>query len=206
MASIHLKDKRISFIIPPQLLEFDSSGADFVGFDEIRIQIPPHAIPNESTGRLEIGVCLYGPFKFEKNYRQISPILWLCLQGENTRLDKPVKVTLPHILPDLSKDELASFGVRFAKAGHDCVTDASGERVYQFRPSEGKSFYHAGGDKGYGTFETDHFCFMCLEAESGMTHSMAKCKGYCFGCIQGPSQLCVYVTYYLETCKHVSAQ
>ena len=208
MASIHLKDKQIPFIIPPQSLEFDSSGADFVGFGEIRIQIPPHAFPNGGTGRLEIGVCLYGPFKFEKNRRPISPILWLCLQGENTRhgLDKPVKVTLPHILPDLCKDELASFGVGFAKAGHDCVTDASGERVYQFRPSEGKSFYYAGGGKGYGTLETDHFCFMCLVAEKGVTYDMAKTRGYCFACVQGPSQFCVYATYYLETCKEVSAQ
>ena len=206
LASIHLKDKHIPFIIPPQSLEFDSSGASFVGFGEIRIQIPPHAIPDGSTGQLEIGVCLYGSFKFENNYRPISPILWLCLQGENIRLDKPVKVTLPHILSDLSNQDLAYFGVRFAKAGHDCVTDASGERVYQFQPSVGKSFYYAGGGKGYGTLEIDHFCFMCLEANNDVTYSKAKSMGYCFTSVQGPSRLRVYATYALNTCLIVSAQ
>ena len=204
------KDERIPFIIPPQCLEFDSSGADFVGFDEIRIQIPPLAIPDGRTGRLEIGVCLYGPFKFDKNYRLISPILLLCLRGENTRhgLDKPMKVTLPHILPDLSMDELASLGVGFAKAGHNCITDASGERVYKFQPIEGKSFYYAGGGKGYGTLETNHFCFMCLKCPSNATKLKAKAKhmGYCIGIVKGPSRLDIYATFYMETCKKVSAQ
>ena len=194
---------RVPFIIPPQSFEFDSSGADFVGFDEIRIQIPPHAIPDGSTGRLEVGVCLYGPFKFDENYQLISPILWLYL---NTRLNEPVKITLPHILPNLSKDELAAFGVRFAKASHDCVTDASGERVYQFQQSVGSPFYYAGGGKGYGTLETKHFCFMCLEAENGVTYDEAKHMGYCLTSVQGPSQLCIYATYFLNTCMTVSAK
>ena len=203
------KDERIPFIIPPQCLEFDSSGADFVGFDEIRIQIPPLAIPNGSTGRLEIGVCLYGPFKFDKNYRLISPILWLCLQGENTHLDKPVKVTLPHIFPDLSKEELVSFGVRFAKANHkrDYVDNASGERVYQFQPSVDKSLYYTGGGKGYGTLETDHFCFMCMVAGSEITKEKAKNSGYCLTSFEGPQsfQIRLYATYFLNTCMRVSA-
>ena len=200
------KDERIPFIIPPQLLEFDSSGADFVGFGEIRIQIPPYAIPDGSTGRLEIGVCLYGPFEFDKNCRPISPILWLCLQGENTLFKKPAKVTLPHIFPDLSNEELASLGVRFAKANHVGVTNASGERVYQFRWSAGKSFYYASGGKGYGTLETRHFCFICLK--SGITKRSAKLKPrqYCLTSVQGPSRLCIYATYFLRTCLKVCAQ
>jgi hypothetical protein len=200
------KDKRIPFIIPPQLLEFDSSGTDFVGFDEIRIQMPPHAIPDGSTRWLEIGVCLYGPFMFEENYRPISPILWLCLQGENTRLDKPVSVTLPYILPDLSKEELGNFGVRFAKANHDCVPDARGEKVYKFQPSLDKPFYYVGGGKGYATLQTDHFCFMCLTAESKITDGEAKRVGYCFTSVRGPSRLHVYASYFLETCITVSVQ
>ena len=195
---------KIPFIIPPQLLEFNSTGADFVGFDEIRIQIPPHAIPEGSTRQLKIGVCLYGPFLFEENYRPISPILWLCLQGGNTHLDKPVNVTLPHILPDLSKEERAYFRVRFAKANHDCVTDASGEWVYKFQPSLDKPFYFSGGGKGYGTLQTDHFCFMCLVAENKITDGEAKRVGYCLTSVQGPSRLHVYASYFLETCIAVS--
>jgi hypothetical protein len=117
-----------------------------------------------------------------------------------------MRVTLPHILPDLSIEQFASFGVRFAKASHHCVIDASGERVYQFQPSVGKSSYYAGGGKGYGTLETDRFCFMCLEAESNVTKGEAKRLGYCLAIVKGPSRLRIYATYYLETCKKVSVQ
>ena len=46
---------------------------------------------------IEVGVCLYGPFTFEGDCRPISPIVWLCLQG-NTDLKKPMTVTIPHVL------------------------------------------------------------------------------------------------------------
>ena len=72
MSSVHLQeppdinhqipgssfDERIPFIIPPQLLKIDSSGAECVGFDEIRIEIPPYMIPDGSTGYLEVNWCL----------------------------------------------------------------------------------------------------------------------------------------------------
>ena len=61
----------IPFIKPRQILEFNCSGAKFIGFNEIGIDIPPNAIPDGSTGSLEVGVCLYGPFKFETNHRPI---------------------------------------------------------------------------------------------------------------------------------------
>jgi hypothetical protein len=73
------------------------------------------------------------------------------LQGKNTHLEKPVKVMLPHILPDISTEEFAFFEVGFAKANHDGVTDASGQRVYEFRRCLGVEssylcYYAATGD------------------------------------------------------------
>ena len=117
-----------------------------------------------------------------------------------------MSVTLPHIYPNLSREELAYFGVTFAKANHDCVTDASGERVYKFQPSLDKPFYFAGGGKGYGTLQTNHFCFMCLVAENKITDGKAKRVGYCFTSAQGPFRLHVYASYFLETCMAVSVQ
>ena len=195
-------DKHIPFIKPPQTLEFDSAGTEFVGFDEIRIEIPPNAIPVRSNGSLQVGVCLYGPFMFEENHQPISPILWLCLQGENTRLDKPISVTLPHVLPDLSEGELASLGVRFAKAGYECVTNNCGERVYQFQPSLGKASYYWNGGRGFGVLQTDHFCYLCLQA--GLTRDPAVSIGYYLVYVQHRFTVVIFATYFLKTCLTVS--
>lgn len=202
-------DKYIPFIKPVQILKFDSTGAVFVGFDEIKIDIPPNAIPDGSTGYLEVGVCLYGPFTFEKDYRPISPILWLCLQGENTHLDEPVIVTLPHILPDLSEKELASSGVRFATANHDCIPDASGERMYKFRPYRNiKTFYYSSMGKGYGVLQTRHFCYICLESKDPQTlaamEAKAKRSGYCLAFVKGPFVLLICALFNMKTCLAVS--
>ena len=194
----------VPFIGSRQILEFNSTGAVFTGFDEIKIDIPPNAIPYGIRGRLEVGVCLYGPFMFEENYQPISPILWLCLQGNIRHLAKPIRLTLPHILPDLSEEDLVSFGIRFVKANHDHVTNANGERVYKFQPSLDETSYYSSGGKGYGVLQTDHFCYMCLEAESTTDHEMAKHMGYCLTCVQGPSTLCIFATYFLNTCLAVS--
>ena len=139
---------------------------------------------------------------FEENYRPISPILWMCLQGKNTCLDKPLSVTLPHILTNSSEEELASFRVRFAKANHDCDINAHGKKVYMFQPfSKKPSYYIDGGDKGYGVIQVDHFSFMCLEAGSTIDHEIAQRKGYQLSGVIGPSsQLRVYATYSLNTC------
>ena len=42
-------DKRILFINPVEPLEFNFTGAEFVGFDEFRINIPPEAVHSGST-------------------------------------------------------------------------------------------------------------------------------------------------------------
>ena len=106
-----------------------------MGFNEIRIKIPPKALPNGSTGYIEIGICVRvyyitsrKYYKFKKNYQPIFSILWLCLQEENIHLKKPITVTLPRILPDLSKEEPTSCGVRVAEANHDYDMDTSMEK------------------------------------------------------------------------------
>ena len=198
----------IPFLKQRQIIKFNCSGAKFVGFGEIGIDIPPNAIPEGNTGRLEVGVCLCGPFGFDANYRPISPILWLCLQ--NTQLDKPVRVTLPHIIPDLSEEELTCFGVRFAKADHDCHTDHGGKRMYKFRPClDVEPSYYSSMGKGYGVLQTKHFCLMCLvapELGSDMSEraATAHISGYCLVCVRGPSVLHICALFFLKTCLEVS--
>lgn len=194
--------KLLPFIKPVQILEFDSTGAVFKIFDEIMVDIPPDAIPPGINAHLEIGVCHYGPFMFKENYRLISPILWLCLQEAMT-LTKPIKVTLPHILSELSEKELAFFGVGFAKANHECVIDASGKQTYVFQPClDMVSHYYSSDGKGYGVLQMSHFCFLCLQAKRDC--SVAQNAAYCLSRVVNCDTLQFYVTYFLQTCLKVS--
>ena len=139
---------------------------------------------------------------FTANYRHISPILWLCLQ-EATTLRKPIKVTLPHILSELSEKELACFGVGFAKANHDYVTDSSGKQNYVFNPSLNEvSHYYSSEGKGYGVLQTHHICFLCLKANQECT--VAQKVVYCLSRVESPGTLQFYITYFLQTCLQVS--
>ena len=157
---------QVPFIKPVQVFEIDSAGVTLTGFDEIFINIPPNAISHDhdiNKAHLEVGVCLYGPFQFQKNRRLISPILRLCMR-EGVTLTKPIKVTLPHILSELSVEELEAFGVGFAKAKHDYIINANGTRVHEFEPSLDKASYCLSDGKAYGVLQTTHFCYLCLQA------------------------------------------
>ena len=196
-------EEQVPFIKPVQVFEVDSSGTTLTGFDEIVIDIPPNAISHDydiNKAHLEVGVCLYGPFQFQENYRLISPILRLCMQ-EGVTLNKPITVTLPHVLSELSKEELKAFGVGFAKAKHDYTTNESGSRVHVFEPSSDEASYLLSNGKAYGILQTTHFCYLCLQAE--MDRSVTYDASYCISRVHGPSTVCFYVTYFLETCLQV---
>ena len=197
---------QIPFIKPVQVFEIDSSGATLTGFNEIIIDIPPNAISCDydiSKAHLEVGVCLYGPFQFQEKSRLISPILRLCMQERGIVLQKPIKVTLPHILTELSKEELKVFGVGFAKAKHECITNKSGSRVHVFEPSTDDASYFFSDGKAYGILQITHFCYLCLQAK--IDGQVARNAGYCLRRVHQPStkSICFYVTYFLDTCLEV---
>ena len=192
------------FIKPVQIFEVDSSGATLTGFDEIIIDIPPDAISHDydiNKAHLEVGVCLYGPFQFQEKCRLISPILRLCMQEGGVALKKPIKVTLPHILSELSKEELKAFGVGFAKAKHDYIINESGSKVHVFEPSLDEASYLFSDGKAYGVLQTTHFCYLCLQAE--LDRQVTYNAGYCLSRVHGPSTVWFYVTYFLDTCLEV---
>ena len=121
--------------------------------------------PPGIKAHLELSACNYGPFVFKENHRLISPVVWFCLQEAITlQLRKPIKVTLPHILSELSKENHALFRVEFAKANHDYVTDAHGKQIYEFQPVSDEASYYSSEGKGHRVLQANHFCFLCLIA------------------------------------------
>ena len=116
-------------------------------------------------------------------------------------------VTLPHILPYLSNEELASCGVRAVKAKHKGTLDASGETVYKFKRLDVEPSYYSSMGKGYAVLQMHHFCFSCLEADESERSKLAadaKRYGYCLAFVRGPSVLHIYALYCLNTCISVS--
>ncbi len=71
-----------------EVLECDHRGLTHTISDyDITLRIPEGAVSKGDTVHFEVGVCVYGPFRFPENTRSISPIIWLCLR-ENYELQE----------------------------------------------------------------------------------------------------------------------
>ena len=195
------------------MLECDSHGCELVIKDhDIIVRIPEGAIDIGKRVCLEIGVTMFGPFKFSSNSQPISPILWMCLLDDSIILKKPFQVILPHYLTNLTVEELQDHHVRFAKARHfNSNLDETQPLSYTFQPFWGNlSFYTSGEQKSYGILETFHCCFLCIEAKK--TPQLVTDTSYCLVRIVVPSSQWNYseiyfaTTYFLDTCLKVSEQ
>ena len=152
----------VPFISPIQTFSFDSSGAEFTGF-EVTVRIPPEAVSTGFVAHLELGLTLYGPFSFgtDKICAPVSPILWLCLK-EDVILNKPIEVILPHFLSNVSQADISSLP-QFAIANH-AITDVGGQNRYHFKPLDHEStacFFSCKG-KNFASVQIKHFCYLCL--------------------------------------------
>ena len=135
----------------------------------------------------------------------VSPILWLCLE-ENSVLNKPLQVVLPHFLIGLAdnKKKAQYHQVTFAKAYHTIYTIQDDQMTYHFQPCEScDSYFASSGSKSYGVLLTKHCCFYCLLADK--TRIDAK---YCLTRIeshptQKRSEIYFSAVYFLPTCLKV---
>ena len=142
------------------------SGLEYTIEDhDITLNIPEGAVTENQMIYFEIDVTMYGHFVFPKNAQPISPIVWLCLGENDTKLKKPFQLTLPHFLTGLSKDKLFGHQVGFAKANHYNYIIADGEVKYKFNPCDSKALLASCGNKSYAVLESDHCCFYCLQAQ-----------------------------------------
>ena len=186
-----------------QVLECDSSGQEFNIIEhDITVEIPKGCVSKGEKLCLEVGVAMYGPFKFTDDSQPISPILWLCFLNEDVKVNKPIKITVPHFLTGLTESRLREHRVSFAKANHLNHSPHKDYIMYNFEPSEDKTQFIS---RSYGVLETTHCCFLCIRAEMKIVR--ARDVGYCLTRIERISprgkEIYFAATYRLYTCIEV---
>ncbi len=199
----------LEFLIDP-LYSFivTSEGKTFTRLDhDITIKIPPGAIHNRDQIEIEVGVLLHGPFAFPDGIKPISPILWICAKSD-IKFQKPVQVTLPHVLSSLTEKESKIFGVSFLKADHRAfiLKQGSSSKYFQFEfCGDTRSTFSS----NQGTINTYHFCFLCIGAED--SRQLCRRTSYCITRIdpkpwpaQNPETMIYFcISYFLATCIKV---
>lgn len=203
-----LPQKHVKVTVPLQGVPFieeissytcDHHGA-MLSIHDITVTIPPGAIPHEVTAHIELGLALYGPFKFPDNCQPVSPILWFCIQ-EDIELLLPLTFRLPHVIADLSQASIT-----FAKSSHHTYQDSTKRDIFTFEPVyDGESDFKK--EAGYGYLSSKHSCFLCLNAEN-ITAEIALQKGYCLHILtenKSPNsyRILLVFTYFLKTCFEV---
>ena len=171
----------------------------------IRINIPCGAIDRKVE--MEFAVCLTGPFKFPANKRPVSPILWICTREDIMKFNKPIEVILPHIFPELSKQEIAELDLSFVKADHskDYSIIDDGSKSYSFSEIE-RSDSHLQG--GYGILNLNHCCYLCIQGNDNNRAIVDKAQ-YCLSqfhdqfTYESRNVVIFCATYSLKTCLKV---
>jgi hypothetical protein len=186
----------------------DQGGAK-QSIDDIKVTIPPGAIPSGTVHNIEMCVAMYGPFKFSENYRPVSPILWFCIKElEDAELLLPIEYTLPHIVTDDNDAEL-----HFAKADHSESGNARDAVPFIFKPlhnSQSQQSLFLSNPRmknyGYGYLSTKHCCYLCIEAKVKRDDAMEM--GYCLHTLikkvdDSHYEIVLLCTYFLEKCYQV---
>jgi predicted outer membrane repeat protein len=197
----------VPFLKPIEVISVTSNGAEYSCEEYgVRVKVPEGALPSLTHSTLEVGIASRGPFEFPNGMIPISPILWICMPHESLLL-KPVEITLPHCLTDLTENDPVKDDIGFLKANHhnDYIINSSGKRVYQFREAEGDVSFP--DRSNCGVLYTTHFCFECLKVN--VTPESTKKRGYCliYG-IPRPwpnmsTDINIGITHYLQTCIEV---
>ena len=145
------------------VLECDCNGQEYTNITHgITLRIPEGAITKGKIVHFEVGITMYGPFIFPENTRPISPILWLCLLEEDTELNKPFQIVIPHYLVG----NFHHYHVEFAKAHHNnYIVNSNSQLFYTFYGLAKDPKLTSEQGQNYGILETDHFCYLCLKAE-----------------------------------------
>jgi len=192
----------VPYMDPVEIVKCDSAGGLFYSSThDFGFAIPESAIPEGESISIEVGVTLTGPFDFPQGSKPVSPIVKLCVQQQpNYQFLKPVEVVLPHYL-DLSSEDNNELQIGFWKAGHTL----NDNQVYKFQRIDLSSTHLK---HEYGILQTNHFCFLCIGEESGVTREItAKASFYLLGyqIRLNPTEWRVYfcVAYFLATCVEV---
>ena len=201
----------LPFIKPVEVLQVSSKGRLY--FDDslgLCIDVPEGAVPEGSLLQLEVGMCLYGPFKFPTDLYPIAPILMLCSRSD-IKLHKSVNITIPHIIADAEGIDSKARGIQVIKANHTSLLVA-GEGIFDNVIEDSNLVFHSHNGFGLATFSLPHFSFISI-FEKRDNIEVAKERGYCI-CPLLPSPSTIYsgkltfylcVTYFMKPCIEVSS-
>ena len=202
---------KLPFIKPVKVLQVSSKGKQYTDRSlGLCIDVPEGAVPEGSLLYLEVGMCLYGPFKFPNDLYPISPILMLCPQTD-TKLNQSIKVTLPHIMKDVTNENVEKFGIQVVKADHTGLVFGD-TCVFDSVVGDSNPLVHNKEGKGYVTFSLHHFCFVCIRTDHKFED--VECGGYCIcpllpvprdSVFKSPCDIFYHlcVTYYMDPCFKV---
>ena len=188
-----------------QVLECDYRGLTHTISDhDITLKIPEGTVSKGETVHFELGVSLYGPFRFPENTRPISPIIWLCLLEDDYELQKEFEMYVPHFLMNLTEQRIRQHQVCFAKAHHDysMETKDKHDMSYNFCRFGSQTSFIFKDEKCYAVLASKHCCFLLLLAEN--SRELAMDAGYCLVRIEdSPYKVYFLATFFMETCLTV---
>ena len=184
------------------MLECSNSGLEYTIEDhDITLRITEGAVAPAKTVHFEMGVATYGPFIFPQDTRPISPILWLCPLEKDIILGK-FQIILPHLLSELTKQQLCDHQVGFAKANHNMCTSKNDQIEYHFNPCEIQPLFASSGSNSYGVLVSNHCCFYCIVARQNP--EVARNASYCLARIESLSSEIYFVaSFFLKSCIKV---
>ena len=200
---------KLPFIKPVEVLQVSSKNKEYYNDSlGLCIDVPEGAVPEGSLLQLEVGMCLYGPFKFPGGLYPIAPILMLCPQ-KYIKLAKPLRVTLPHNVDDAKDSDVGALGIEVIKADHTSLLNG-GECIFDNVISDSNISFTDRNDFSVVTFSLSHFCFVTLRATT--TSEIAERTGYCIcplypplnDVMSGDFMYHLCVTYYMPPCLEVT--
>ena len=167
----------LPFIKPIKLFEVSSKGEQFSDTSlGLCIDIPEGAVPQGTVLRLEVGMCLYGPFKFPTNLYPITAILMLYSKNE-IKLHRSVKITMPHYIFFDDAEASSGLGIEVIKANHRSLF-LDDEYVFDNIIQDCNLSFHSSNGCNLATFYLQSFSFISLFANHD-NYEVAKRRGYC---------------------------
>ena len=175
---------------------------------DIAFKVPPGALSNEITAKIEFGVLIHGPFSFPPNMKPVSPIVWICSQ-QTTIFQKPFELMLPHIFDNVCTPNVDEPELIFMKAQHHTYEMLTGDKKrFEFVPVDEAATCSFTSYRA--VLKSKHFCFYCVAAKQ--SRKLLEKARYCLTRVDPKPWLSnspdttIYfcVSYFMKTCLEVS--
>ena len=169
----------ICFIESPTNIVYDGDELEYHSSEHnFTIKIPKGATKKRGTTEIQIGLALHGPFTFPDRTQNVSPILWLCAIPD-TKLRKPVQITLPHCITNAHHGSLKhrrgdeGLALQFASASLKSGTSSkSRKRQFEFHPTEGEEVLWP--SETCGSILMKNLSPVCIVASSAKTADLKR--------------------------------